>query len=50
LPAVRLGKRWLIREQDLGAAVETHLRRGTNAQPREPGPRPSLAEAPPQGS
>jgi excisionase family DNA binding protein len=26
LPGVKLGKRWLIREQDLQAAIEAHLR------------------------
>ena len=28
LLGVKLGKRWLIREQDLAAAVEAHLRPG----------------------
>ena len=26
LPAINLGKRWLIRDQDLQAAIEAHLR------------------------
>jgi excisionase family DNA binding protein len=26
LPGVKLGKRWLIREQDLEAAIQAHLR------------------------
>jgi excisionase family DNA binding protein len=26
LPGVKLGKRWLVREQDLEAAIQAHLR------------------------
>jgi excisionase family DNA binding protein len=36
LPGVKLGKRWLIREQDLEAAIQAHLRHASPGSPNEP--------------
>jgi excisionase family DNA binding protein len=37
LPAVKLGKRWLIRERDLEAAIEAHLRHASASPERTDG-------------
>jgi excisionase family DNA binding protein len=38
LPGVKLGKRWLIRAQDLQAAIQAHLRQGSTQATQPPDP------------